>query len=86
MNRQRNRQHGKGYYMDLNLQPIAGLPVYKGYNDFAPPIFMGELINTTQSGGKRNKLDKKIDNLKRYIATGGRHQLIKEVREDFKKY
>lgn len=47
-------KRGGGYYFDLREPNIAGRPVYRGYDDFAPPIFVGELIKDQYSLGVGN--------------------------------
>ena len=61
-------QKGGGYYAAVGEGMIAGMPLYKGYHDMTPPLFKGELLNTSlkdvscpytnnnnQSGGKKRK-------------------------------
>jgi hypothetical protein len=38
-------QSGSGYFFDVNAEVIAGQPVVRGYNDWAPPLFVGELMD-----------------------------------------
>ncbi len=47
-------KRGGGYYFDLRQPNIGGRPVYSGYDDFAPPIFVGELIKDQYSLGVGN--------------------------------
>jgi hypothetical protein len=51
-------KRGGGYYFDLREPNIGGRPVYRGYDDFAPPIFVGELIKDQYSLGVGNIPDK----------------------------
>ena len=44
-----NDQKGNGYYMAVERQDIAGQSEVASYDDFAPPIFEGELYE--QAGG-----------------------------------
>jgi len=41
----RKAQSGSGYFFDVNAEVIAGQPVVKGYNDWSPPLFVGELLD-----------------------------------------
>ena len=40
-------QKGGGYYAAVGEGMIAGMPLYKGYHDMTPPLFKGELLNTS---------------------------------------
>jgi len=40
-----SKASGGGYYFDVNQPAIAGRPEVSGYNDFAPPLFVGELLD-----------------------------------------
>lgn len=51
-------KRGGGYYFDLRQPNIGGRPVYSGYDDFAPPIFVGELIKDQYSLGVGNIPDR----------------------------
>ena len=76
-------QTGKGYYYDVGNGEIAGAPVIKGYDDFAPPIFVGELSSDITNNS--NILDKKISHINKYIQSGGKHKLPKYVLKDIQK-
>ena len=41
----KNGQNGGGFFFDVNAEVIAGQPVVRGYNDWAPPLFVGELMD-----------------------------------------
>ena len=63
----RYNQNAGGYYPAVGEGIIAGRQIYKGYHDLTPPIFKGELLNSTlqeiscgpqassQKGGRRRK-------------------------------
>lgn len=56
---------GGGYYFDLRAPNIGGRPVYSGYDDFAPPIFVGELVKDQYSLGVGNIPEKTIGGKRR---------------------
>ena len=75
------KQYGKGYYLDVGNPDIAGEPVVKSYDDYAPPVFVGELTqDSNQHGGRL--LDRKILHLQKYIKSNGNHKLPKYVLKD----
>ena len=71
-------QTGEGYFKNIGAQDIGGKAEIIGYDDCCPPIFIGELL---MRGGK-NKLNKKIQHLEKYIANGGGYlstEIIKDA-------
>jgi len=52
-----NEQKGNGYYMSVERQDIGGQTEVVSYDDFAPPVFEGELYE--QAGGYNKILNPK---------------------------
>lgn len=48
-NKKKNNQSGSGYTVSVEKGSIAGMPVYTGYDDQAPPAYVGGLTNTENS-------------------------------------
>lgn len=42
-----NYLSGGGYYPVVGEGILAGMPIYKGYHELTPPIFSGELLNSS---------------------------------------
>lgn len=58
------KQRGSGFFPDPSQPPVGNQPVIVGYDDFAPPLFVGELLRG-QSGGKRKTKSRR--NIKKSI-------------------
>ena len=79
------KQIGNGYYFGVGEPDIAGQPSVKSYDDFAPPIFVGELSEDLVSQNGGNLLNKKIKHLETYIKKKGNYKLPEYVLQDLEK-
>jgi len=87
--KKKTSQKGSGYTVSVEKGSIAGMPIYTGYDDQAPPAYVGGLTNTENSdpmvGGSNNDLSNKMkkdlkeimDDIKNSLNTksGGAHKV-----------
>lgn len=59
------KQKGQGYFPDPSQPPVGNQPVIMGYDDFAPPLFVGELLRGQTGGKRKSRRSLKKKSLKR---------------------